>query len=232
MNDRSSGVRLGTHYRWVLTSAVWPPNGAAPRTLDVGSHDGFWLHQQPHECGVRVGCDLAPVALYPDIHYVRCDGRTLPFATGAFELCTAWDVMEHVSDDRAFLEELSRVLQPDGRVRLSVPHKQIAVFPKRAMSWLHRRWAHSIRTGYTPSEIRSLAEACGFESTVIPLETPWFRSLYLLASLMWKVWPPAGRRLVSALAKRDAAAGWGPKGMLLVELRKQGQQAERKRTTE
>jgi len=105
-------------------------------------------------------------------------------------------------------------------VRLSVPHKQITVFPRRAMPWLHRRWAHSIRTGYTPSEIRSLAEACGFECTVIPLETPWFRSLYLVASLVWKLWPSAGRRLVSALARRDAAAGWGPKGMLLVELRK------------
>jgi SAM-dependent methyltransferase len=194
--------------------------------LDVGSHDGFWLHRQP-PFGVRVSCDLAPVALYPDIHYIRCDGHSLPFAAGSFELCTAWDVLEHVSNDQTFLRELSRVLQPGGRVRLSVPHKQIAVFPERAMPWLHRRWAHSIRTGYTPSEIRSLAEGCGFECTVIPLETPWFRSLYLVASLVWKSCPPLGRRLVSALARRDAAAGWGPKGMLLVELRKPACDARR-----
>lgn len=220
-SDRRARVRLGTHYRWVLTSALWTTDGTVPRMLDVGCHDGFWLHQQVHGSNTRVGCDLAPVAFYPDVQYVKCDARTLPFASSTFDLCTAWDVLEHVSDDRALLTELSRVLQPGGRVRLSVPHKQIAVFPPLAMPWLHRRWEHSLRTGYTPSDIRSLAEASGFaECTVIPLAAPWFRSLYLVASLVWKIWPPAGRRLVTALARRDAAAGWGPKGLLLAELRK------------
>lgn len=215
-------VRLGTHYRWVLTSSLWPPNGTAPRTLDVGCHNGFWLHQQPSGCHARVGCDLTPVASYADVHYVKCDGCSLPFASGTFELCTAWDVLEHVPDDRALLQELSRVLRPGGSVRLTVPHKQIAVFPSLAMPWLYRRWQHSIRTGYMPSEIRSLAEACGFaECTVIPLETPWFRRFYLIASLVWSLWPPAGHRLVTALARKDAAAGWGPKGVLLIELQKQ-----------
>ena len=223
---RRARVRLGTHYRWVLTSALWPTNGTAPRTLDVGCHNGFWLHQQASGCGVRVACDLAPVPLYSDIHYVKCDARSLPFTDGSFDLCTAWDVLEHVSDDRALLRELSRVLQPGGCVRLSVPHKHIAVFPPLAMTWLHRRWQHSVRTGYTPSEIRSLAEASGFaKCTVIALEAPWFRSLYLVASLVWSLWPSAGRRLVTALARRDAAAGWGSKGVLLVELQKQLAQA-------
>jgi SAM-dependent methyltransferase len=215
------GVRLGALYRWVLTSSLWPTNGEAPRTLDVGCNDGFSLHQQSQGSDAKVGCDLAPVASFSDIHYVKCDGCSLPFASGTFELCTAWDVLEHVPDDRAFLGEMSRVLRPGGRVRLSVPHKHIAVFPSLAMPWLHRRWQHSIRTGYVPGELRSLAEACGFaECTVIPLETPWFRRLYLVAFLAWSLWPAAGRRLVTALARRDAAAAWGPKGVLLVELRK------------
>jgi len=228
VRGRRARVRLGTHYRWVLTSALWPSNGTAPRTLDVGCHDGFWLHQQAPGCSAGVGCDLAPVALYPDVYYVKCDARSLPFADGTFELCTAWDVLEHVSDDRALLGELSRVLQPGGCVRLSVPHKHIAVFPSLVMPQLHRRWQHSVRTGYTPGEIRSLAEAGGFAGcTVMPLETPWFRSLYFVASLAWKLWPAAGRRLVTALARRDAGAGWGPKGLLLVELQKQTAQASR-----
>lgn len=220
-NLHQAGVRLGSYYRWVLTTALWPAERTATRILDVGCHSGFWLHQQTGGCGARVGCDLEPVALYSGIHYVKCDARKLPFATGSFDLCSAWDVLEHVPDDQAMLQELSRVLRPGGRARLSVPHKHIAVFPALLTPWLHRRWQHLVRTGYTPSDIQSLARANGFaECRVIALKAPWFRSLYLIASLVWRMAQPAGRRLVAALALRDAAAGRGPKGVLLVQLQK------------
>jgi SAM-dependent methyltransferase len=214
-------VRLGSYYRWVLTTALWPAERTAARILDLGCHSGFWLHQQTGGGGARIGCDLEPVALYPDIQYVKSDGCKLPFATGSFDLCTAWDVLEHVPDDQAMLRELSRILRPDGRARISVPHKHIAVFPAFLTPWLHRRWEHSVRTGYTPSEIQSLAEGNGFaECRVIPLKAPWFRSLYLVASLVWRVSQRAGRGLIAALARRDAAAGRGQKGLLFVELQK------------
>lgn len=216
-----AAVRLGSYYRWVLTTALWPAEPAPTRILDLGCHSGFWLHQQTAGCGARVGCDLEPVALYPDIQYVKCDARKLPFATGSFDLCTAWDVLEHVPDDQAMLRELSRVLRPGGRARISVPHKHIAAFPPFLTPWLHRRWQHSVRTGYTPSEIQSLADGNGFsECGVIALKAPWFRSLYLVASLVWRMSQRAGRRLVTAIARRDAAAGRGPKGLLFVELQK------------
>ncbi|MGQ9571940.1 MAG: lysylphosphatidylglycerol synthase domain-containing protein [Dehalococcoidia bacterium] len=214
-------VRLGSYYRWVLTTALWPAERATGRILDVGCHSGFWLHQQTGRNGARVGCDLEPVPLYSDVQYVKCDARKLPLATGSFDLCTAWDVLEHVPDDAAMLRELSRVLRPGGHVRLSVPHKQIAVFPAFLTPWLHRHWQHSVRSGYTPSGIQSLAMANGFaECRVLPLKATWFRALYLIASLLWRIWQPAGRRLVAALAVRDARAGWGSKGVLLVELEK------------
>jgi SAM-dependent methyltransferase len=214
-------LRLGSYYRWVLTTALWPAEQTAGRILDLGCHSGFWLHQQPGQDGARVGCDLEPVALYPHIQYVKCDGRKLPFATASFDLCTAWDVLEHVPDDQAMLRELSRVLRPGSCARLSVPHKHIAAFPPFLTPWLHRRWQHSVRTGYTPSEIQSLARANGFaECRGIPLKAPWFRSLYLAASLLWRISQPAGRRLIAAIARRDAAAGCGPNGLLFVELQK------------
>jgi SAM-dependent methyltransferase len=214
-------VRLGSYYRWVLTTAFWPDECQTTRILDLGCHNGFWLHQQPRGCRARVGCDLEPVALYSDIQYVKCDARRLPFAAGSFDLCTAWDVLEHVPDDQAMLGELSRVLRRGGHAKLSVPHKHIAVFPPFLTPWLHRRWQHSLRTGYTASEIQYLASANGFgECRVTALRAPWFRSLYLVASLVWRLSPPAGRRLVAAIARRDAAARRGPSGLLFVELQK------------
>ncbi len=214
-------VRLGSYHRWVLTSALWPAQPAASRILDVGCHSGFWLHQQTGEGNTRVACDLEPAPLYSDLRYVKCDACRLPFATASFDLCTAWDVLEHVSDDQAMLRELSRVLRPGGWARLSVPHKDISVFPAMLMPWIHRRWDHTVRTGYTPDEIRSLAAANGFdECTIFALKAPWLRSLYLGVSLVWRISRPVGRRLLTALARRDAAAGRGPKGLVFVELRK------------
>jgi len=178
------------------------------------------LHEQC-DCGTRVGCDLEPIASYGDVEYVRCDGTRLPFKNSCFDLCTAWDVLEHVHDDRTMLTEIARVLRPGGRARLSVPHKDISVFPPFLMPWINRRWQHSIRSGYTPSEIQSLAESANFATCrVEALKAQWFRSLYLVAALLWRVCRPAGRSLVAALARRDASGEEGPNGHLLVEMEK------------
>jgi len=48
-------------------------------------------------------------------------GEALPFAEGTFGLCTFFDVLEHIEDEDSFLKELRRVLQPGGRIFLSVP---------------------------------------------------------------------------------------------------------------
>jgi SAM-dependent methyltransferase len=167
-----AAVRLGAYYRWLMTTALWPAERQTTRILDLGCHSGFWLHQQTAGCRPRVGCDLEPVALYPDVQYVKCDARKLPFATGSFDLCTAWDVLEHVPDDQTMLRELSRVLRPGGRAKISVPHKYIAAFPPFLTPWLHRRWQHSVRTGYTPSEIQSLAGGNGFSECREALAAP------------------------------------------------------------
>lgn len=178
------------------------------------------MHEQC-DCGTRVGCDLEPIASYGDVEYVRCDGTRLPFKNSCFDLCTAWDVLEHVHDDRTMLTEIARVLRPGGRARLSVPHKDISVFPPFLMPWINRRWQHSIRSGYTPSEIQSLAESANFATCrVEALKAQWFRSLYLVAALLWRVCRPAGRSLVAALARRDASGEEGPNGHLLVEMEK------------
>lgn len=46
---------------------------------------------------------------------------TLPFASGQFDLVAAFDVIEHVENDRQALLELGRVLKPGGVLLCSVP---------------------------------------------------------------------------------------------------------------
>ncbi len=45
----------------------------------------------------------------------------LPFGDGRFDLVTAFDVVEHVENDRLVFAELTRVLKPGGHLIFSVP---------------------------------------------------------------------------------------------------------------
>ena len=52
------------------------------------------------------------------------DVTTLPFHDGAFDLVCAFDIVEHVKDDRRVFAELSRVARPGATVVFSVPLHQ------------------------------------------------------------------------------------------------------------
>ncbi len=52
---------------------------------------------------------------------VRGSATKLPFAGGAFDLVTAFDVIEHIGDDRAVIQEVRRVLKRDGAFLCLVP---------------------------------------------------------------------------------------------------------------
>ena len=51
----------------------------------------------------------------------RGEAGDLPFSDGRFDLVCAFDVVEHVGDDRKVFAELSRVLKDDGILIISVP---------------------------------------------------------------------------------------------------------------
>jgi SAM-dependent methyltransferase len=52
---------------------------------------------------------------------VQGDGTLLPFSDGAFDRIIASEVLEHIEDDQAALDELARVLRPGGTIALTVP---------------------------------------------------------------------------------------------------------------
>ena len=49
------------------------------------------------------------------------DGTRLPFADGTFDRIIASEVLEHIPDDQAALDELARVLRPGGTMAVTVP---------------------------------------------------------------------------------------------------------------
>lgn len=56
----------------------------------------------------------------PDIELLQADARDIPFSS-AFEVIGAFDVIEHITDDRAALQSMYHACRPGGGVVLTVP---------------------------------------------------------------------------------------------------------------
>ena len=93
--------------QWVAFLAdVFRPSGGSFKILDVGGYKGKTADFHPQD-EVWV-CDLFDVEAP---HYVKGDGRRLPFEDASFDLVVSFDTYEHVPRDgrRQFISELNRV---------------------------------------------------------------------------------------------------------------------------
>lgn len=55
------------------------------------------------------------------INVMRADATKLPVPDDQFDLAISYDVLEHIEDDVAVVEEIKRVLKPGGLVLIAVP---------------------------------------------------------------------------------------------------------------
>ena len=119
---------------------------------------------------------------------LAADVTRLPFPDASFAVVAAFDIVEHVADDRAVFDEIRRVLAPDGTLLLSVPLHQGAWTEFDAFVGHYRR--------YDPSELeRTLSE----------------RDLRVVESAVYGM-QPQNRRLLQLgvwmLRHRRASAMW------------------------
>jgi SAM-dependent methyltransferase len=106
----------------LLHSALADAAGRPRRLLDVGGADGpsvEWLTADH-----RVAIDLDPRGLTAG--GVCGSVLALPFHESAFDVVSAFDVLEHCDPEAGALAEMTRVLAPQGRLLLSVPAYQWA----------------------------------------------------------------------------------------------------------
>jgi len=135
----------------MLHTVLGPHVGTPQRMLDVGSADGpsvGWL-----TAPFKVSLDLDPRGLQPP-GGVCGSVLALPFADGAFEVAGAFDVLEHCDSEEGALAELRRVLEPGGRLLMSVPAYQWAWTDHDVRAGHHRR--------YTRPRLLTAVQASGF----------------------------------------------------------------------
>jgi len=90
--------------------------------LDIGCDSGYILSK----CGGGVGVDISVLRLKAAKHWcffltlVQAIAEDLPFKQ-AFDTVIAAELLEHVLDPKAVVEEILRVLKPNGKIIVTVP---------------------------------------------------------------------------------------------------------------
>ncbi len=138
---------------------------AGERVLDAGA--GECRHAQYFPSARYCGVDLAvgdAAWNYRGLDAVA-DLAALPFRDGAFAACINIVTLEHVREPHRVLRELSRVLGPDGRLLLVVPHE-----------WEVHQAPHDYFR-YTRHGVAYLLEQAGFERIEIHPVGGYFRLL-------------------------------------------------------
>jgi SAM-dependent methyltransferase len=140
--------------------------------------------------------DLSPKAMQAlrnrDGRCTVARAEALPFADERFDLVCAFEIVEHVPDDRALVQEISKVLKEDGRFIFSVPlHMEY---------WSrHDELAGHIRR-YHPAALESLLGdyelAIERYSPTLSPRNSWYRnSTAYLAARFWRLGVALERRL-------------------------------------
>ncbi len=99
----------------------------AGRVLENGCGVGMYLqHLAPHTgalIGLEYDFERASAAHGRSPYLVNAAGEQLPFYMASFDAILSHEVLEHVRDDRACVEEMLRVLRPGGVILLFVPNR-------------------------------------------------------------------------------------------------------------
>lgn len=104
---------------------------AGCRALDAGCGTGYGVTELAGSAAWVVGVDIASEAIdyarahanHPNTAYLQASATALPFSAGAFNLLTAFEVIEHLASWRDLLSEARRVLAPGGLFLVSTPNR-------------------------------------------------------------------------------------------------------------
>jgi SAM-dependent methyltransferase len=171
--------------------------------LDVGCGTGWLAEHFTHYTGVDGSPDAVGIAAAKGRNVVHGDvDQPLPFTDAAFDVVVMKDLLEHVANPVALVQETRRVLRPGGSVFASSPDAQ---------RWVWDDYTH--RRPFTRKSLRLLfadagfaVEHVGYESVMpgVGVLSGWTRRkrrprLFALLALL-----PFHRRNVWLLARRPA----------------------------
>ena len=126
--------------------------------LDCGCGSGAFV-SRIDMAAIAVGLDLRPPVRLGDgrVEFVQALIEELPFSDSCFDVICAFDVLEHIENDVATLEQMRHCLKPDGRLFVSVPAYDLLWDVLDDLAGHVRR--------YRLREVRAKLKSAGFTST-------------------------------------------------------------------
>jgi ubiquinone/menaquinone biosynthesis C-methylase UbiE len=127
-------------------------------------------------------------------HWVQADGHWLPFPDGTFDLVISSFSMHHWDDPLRVLDEIARVLRPDGCYYLADVCREVTRFQRLFAyasipavslpfgSYLgYGGYYESVRAGYTRAEARALLARSDLPPGEVQLDGTWFVPVLTIA---------------------------------------------------
>ncbi len=180
------------------------------RVLDAGCGAGPGLRYLASRGDCPFGIDLVEYPLMvarqlvPAARVAQCDlSRPFPFAPASFDLILMGEVIEHLEDTRALLDECRRVLAPGGALAATTPN--LWDIRKR---WQGRRWSGYVdpthRRLFDPRSLAAEFRTAGF--TRVRVRTGFKPMLWISSralGIRFAVpWPPyIGNTLIASGCK-------------------------------
>lgn len=208
-------MRLGTYYRSLMLDKLGI-TANKDFVLDVGCFDGYWLSQQQH-AKIKIAVDINPVNKYENVMYIKGDALNLPFKNDVFDQVFAFDVIEHVENDKRFLNELCNVCKVDSEIIISTPHKKIKIYPPFLTNWVSKKWGHLRVNGYLDKEIKNLTKK-NVVHEFFHIKEAFYRFFYFPARLLWGFNENLTKIFVKMIVYLDTRALNGENGQLLVKM--------------
>lgn len=177
------------------------------RVLDVASGEGYGSHLLAGTAASVTGVDLSADAVdhanvkygQSNLHYVAASCTRIPAPDASFDVIVSFETIEHIVEHEAFMQEVDRLLAPDGLFIISSPNRP----------------EYSERTGYRnefhvkeldKAELKSLLDAR------FPAQQ-WFGQRAAFHSM---IWPLDGEATNAAALATDGATGFPPELYYLV----------------
>ncbi|MBI2819054.1 MAG: methyltransferase domain-containing protein [Acidobacteria bacterium] len=117
------------------------------KILDVACGSGYGSALLGETAARVVGADISRDAVEyarshyasPNTQFIQADCLSLPFPSANFDLVIAFEIIEHIGDATGFLNELRRVLAPDGILLISTPNRLYYTEDRGEVNPFHER---------------------------------------------------------------------------------------------